>query len=522
MCMMSDTSVVPGLYMGGLRNDIPAPKLAGLICSLLWKCQVPKKNIRVNKKPTTAFALIDLPDEETARYLMCELKNVANILDLTTITFNPSDLRVAPRRTPSSNRNRSRSQRRKIKREKAAAEASQKAALTSVSDHCADSSGAVSSRSGRPLQKNQDEHAKRFRSASYYRTNRNQSNTSLHGSNDGSSSDSGAESDDASNSNPSVKKVESNSTVSSKESDERLPDGGPNFVQRGYYLMAGGVRRLAQEFAADGVRQSVSDSDRSMYAPMVKKSATTSTTGLPTPGLVSVTTSTPGTGTGLAIGFYRLGENVGRESRHSEFKQGGHAHKDRSWLQETVGKYACGFLNSAEGGTLYIGVNDNGMVSGFSCPQNKEDNFRLLIDEALKSIEPPIFTDSYAVRFVLVMESNGKLSESLRVLEIEVKEIKHLKHLYDFRGNAYLRRDGSLQGPLKARHVQELTRKLLERENSGSLLKSHLREMTTQLEKEREKNADMKQQLTELEGYISELTSTLESYGHRFVPKREE
>ena len=78
------------------------------------------------------------------------------------------------------------------------------------------------------------------------------------------------------------------------------------------------------------------------------------------PGQVSVTTSTPGTGTGMAIGFYRLGETVGRESRHSEFKQGGMAHKDRTWLQETVGKYVCGFLNSSEGGTLYIGVNDRG------------------------------------------------------------------------------------------------------------------------------------------------------------------
>ena len=83
-------------------------------------------------------------------------------------------------------------------------------------------------------------------------------------------------------------------------------------------------------------------------------------TGLPMPGQVSVTTSTPGTGTGMAIGFYRLGETVGRESRHSEFKQGGMAHKDRTWLQETVGKYVCGFLNSSEGGTLYIGVNDRG------------------------------------------------------------------------------------------------------------------------------------------------------------------
>ena len=52
------------------------------------------------------------------------------------------------------------------------------------------------------------------------------------------------------------------------------------------------------------------------------------------------------------------------------------------------------------------------------------------------------------------------VSDMLCVLEVEVKEVKRLRHLYDFRGNAYVRRDGSLQGPLKARQVQEWTRKV--------------------------------------------------------------
>ena len=45
----------------------------------------------------------------------------------------------------------------------------------------------------------------------------------------------------------------------------------------------------------------------------------------------------------------------------------------------------------------------------------------------------------------------------------------------------------------------------LERENSGSQLKSQLDEMTSQLEKEREKNARMQEKLTQLEGYVSEV-----------------
>ena len=51
-----------------------------------------------------------------------------------------------------------------------------------------------------------------------------------------------------------------------------------------------------------------------------------------------------------------------------------------------------------------------GIVTGFSCPQSKEDHYRLLIDEALKSIEPPIFTDAYTVCFKPIMEDTGRLS----------------------------------------------------------------------------------------------------------------
>ena len=49
-------------------------------------------------------------------------------------------------------------------------------------------------------------------------------------------------------------------------------------------------------------------------------------------------------------------------------------------------------------------------MTGFSCPQSKEDHYRLLIDEALKSIEPPIFTDAYTVCFKPIMEDTGQLS----------------------------------------------------------------------------------------------------------------
>lgn len=50
------------------------------------------------------------------------------------------------------------------------------------------------------------------------------------------------------------------------------------------------------------------------------------------------------------------------------------------------------------------------------------------------------------------------VTDNLQVLEIEVYPTKSQGRLYDFKGHIYMRRDGSLQGPLKGREVQEWIR----------------------------------------------------------------
>ena len=56
--------------------------------------------------------------------------------------------------------------------------------------------------------------------------------------------------------------------------------------------------------------------------------------------------------------FYVIGQNLGNESRHMEFKAGQGSYMQKQ-LKEHVAKYICAFLNS-EGGTLLVGVNDSG------------------------------------------------------------------------------------------------------------------------------------------------------------------
>ena len=61
-------------------------------------------------------------------------------------------------------------------------------------------------------------------------------------------------------------------------------------------------------------------------------------------------------------GVYYEGQLLGNETRNKEFKKGGPGYLKKI-LKEDVAKYVCGFLNSREAGTLYIGVSDDGVYS---------------------------------------------------------------------------------------------------------------------------------------------------------------
>lgn len=64
---------------------------------------------------------------------------------------------------------------------------------------------------------------------------------------------------------------------------------------------------------------------------------------------------------GNAITKYIEDQLLGTETRDKEFKLGGGTGSDQNLtLKKHVSKYLCGFLNSSQKGTLYIGVEDSG------------------------------------------------------------------------------------------------------------------------------------------------------------------
>ena len=242
--------------------------------------QLPKHNVHIGCARKT-FAIIDLPDESTSRYLLSELsslENVQNVFDLSTITNNPYDFRVGPKLTDGSKRHRSRS---RGKRKKLAADAATSAAANSTSDHMINAAGGMSSKSSRAPSKrptrdspwlNKPVNGKKMNA------NKSGSGQQIEEDISTSQSESEVESNDGSPSQ-SISKVYSNNSMSSKESDDRLHNvTRRSLANMSSGLQAGGVRRLVQEFNSDHVARSASD--RSVYFPIAKKSATTSTTGL--------------------------------------------------------------------------------------------------------------------------------------------------------------------------------------------------------------------------------------------------
>ncbi|KAK3590426.1 hypothetical protein CHS0354_024375 [Potamilus streckersoni] len=156
--------------------------------------------------------------------------------------------------------------------------------------------------------------------------------------------------------------------------------------------------------------------------------------------------------------FYEIGEKLGNETRNREFKTAGGQYLVKQ-IQNDVPKYICGFLNSGERGTLMMGIQDDGTVIGVECDQAQEDRYRRHIDTSIKEIEPPLFPTDYKVDFIQVVEHSGNTRVNCKVIEITVEEQSIKDKLFETKQGVFVRRDGSLQGPIKASHIQEWTRK---------------------------------------------------------------
>ncbi|XP_042805812.1 schlafen-like protein 1 isoform X3 [Panthera leo] len=95
------------------------------------------------------------------------------------------------------------------------------------------------------------------------------------------------------------------------------------------------------------------------------------------------------------------GAFLGSETRSVEFKRGGGEYLSLAFKHH-LRRYACAFLNG-EGGSLFVGVEDSGLVRGVPCSHRDEDRVRLLVDSILQGFQPQVFPDAYTLSFIPVV-----------------------------------------------------------------------------------------------------------------------
>ena len=65
---------------------------------------------------------------------------------------------------------------------------------------------------------------------------------------------------------------------------------------------------------------------------------------------------------------------------------------------QMIVNYICGFLNSF-GGSLYIGIADDGYIKGITLSRHDIDQFQVDLDRALRLFHPRVFPDQLQLSF---------------------------------------------------------------------------------------------------------------------------
>lgn len=140
--------------------------------------------------------------------------------------------------------------------------------------------------------------------------------------------------------------------------------------------------------------------------------------------------------------YYLEGETLGKQSSCTSFID----ETAEDVLITAVPEYVCGFLNSNHSGTVYVGVTDDGCVSGLRCDR-PNDAIQRTIEDAIDVIRPPIDSHLYTTEFTPVYDKFGEVKgtglETYKVIEVSIQRTINLYQLYEVNGEVFSRKNGS-------------------------------------------------------------------------------
>lgn len=129
------------------------------------------------------------------------------------------------------------------------------------------------------------------------------------------------------------------------------------------------------------------------------------------------------------------------EDLHSEFKSA--KRFVTPVVVDIVIPYLSAFLN-AEGGTLYYGIENNGIISGVKLTREVRDQFSLALDNAAHSFHPQLTHDDYKLEFKPLFRQTGSQISGLYVIELSVSSGKREEVYLTNKNKAYIKRDASI------------------------------------------------------------------------------
>ncbi|XP_066935674.1 schlafen-like protein 2 [Clytia hemisphaerica] len=95
------------------------------------------------------------------------------------------------------------------------------------------------------------------------------------------------------------------------------------------------------------------------------------------------------------------------------------------------------FLNSGRGGTVYLGIIDEGVVKGFYLTEYQKDHVTLSLEDLFSRYQPPVTPEKYEVRFVPIFGPSEERDFSCMERTIDKQTISnhlkaHLLRTHDF------------------------------------------------------------------------------------------
>lgn len=97
------------------------------------------------------------------------------------------------------------------------------------------------------------------------------------------------------------------------------------------------------------------------------------------------------------------------------------------------------FINSGRGGTVYLGIIDEGVVKGLYLTEYQKDHVLLSLKDLFSRYEPPVPEDAYEVEFVPIFTSQEERmnrpahkKEEVNKSNVEMYLKGHLLRTYDF------------------------------------------------------------------------------------------